>query len=70
VVSNEVRSTPLGNTTLLEIIRVQSDIARLGLELGGVMSFVAPPPTVCDPRTALNVRSSRSAKSFGMRRKM
>ncbi|MFX1761122.1 sensor domain-containing diguanylate cyclase [Paraburkholderia sp. A1RI-2L] len=31
----------LDNATLLEIIRAQSDIAKLGLDLGGVMAFVA-----------------------------
>jgi diguanylate cyclase (GGDEF)-like protein len=31
----------LDNATLLEIIRTQSDIAKLGLDLGGVMAFVA-----------------------------
>ncbi len=39
--NNELLSTPLDNSTLLEIIRAQSDIAKLGLDLGGVMAFVA-----------------------------
>ncbi|CAB3797019.1 hypothetical protein LMG28688_04443 [Paraburkholderia caffeinitolerans] len=34
-------ASTLDNATLLEIIRAQSDIAKLGLDLGGVMAFVA-----------------------------
>lgn len=30
-----------GNATLLEIVRAQTEIAKLGLDLGGVMAFVA-----------------------------
>ncbi len=38
---NDLGGPRLDNATLLEIIRAQSDIARLGLDLGGVMAFVA-----------------------------
>ncbi|CAD6522682.1 hypothetical protein LMG27952_01501 [Paraburkholderia hiiakae] len=38
---NEAKETPLDNATLLEIIKAQSDIAKLGLDLGGVMAYVA-----------------------------
>jgi diguanylate cyclase (GGDEF)-like protein len=38
---NEAQDTQLNNATLLEIIKAQSDIAKLGLDLGGVMAYVA-----------------------------
>ncbi|MEM5314046.1 sensor domain-containing diguanylate cyclase [Paraburkholderia sp. JHI869] len=38
---NEAKDTQLDNATLLEIIKAQSDIAKLGLDLGGVMAYVA-----------------------------
>lgn len=39
--NNEANDTQLDNATLLEIIKAQSDIAKLGLDLGGVMAYVA-----------------------------
>ena len=39
--NNEAKDTQLDNATLLEIIKAQSDIAKLGLDLGGVMAYVA-----------------------------
>lgn len=41
MIMNAPGGPQLDNATLLEIIRAQSDIARLGLDLGGVMAFVA-----------------------------
>ncbi|MFP4906292.1 hypothetical protein ACLFKT_45795, partial [Paraburkholderia sp. BR14261] len=38
---SEAKDTQLDNATLLEIIKAQSDIAKLGLDLGGVMAYVA-----------------------------
>ncbi|QGZ62278.1 sensor domain-containing diguanylate cyclase [Paraburkholderia acidisoli] len=35
------QNTQLNNATLLEIIKAQSEIAKLGLDLGGVMAYVA-----------------------------
>lgn len=35
------RNTQFNNATLLEIIKAQSDIAKLGHDLGGVMAYVA-----------------------------
>ncbi|MGV2289862.1 sensor domain-containing diguanylate cyclase [Trinickia sp. YCB016] len=39
--NEEARNTLPSSETLLEIVRTQTEIAKLGLDLGGVMAFVA-----------------------------